>query len=202
MTDLTILTISQNQPYAQPFLRAHSKLARDLDATRVLLIDGKDVPSCEGLMESQLDHAISLTRTQYILEISDDEQPSPAMIEWLAARAYQEHDLWCFPLACLYPDRHHYISSEPLWPDYQTRLSTREKAGGRHRVHAGSPHGRGQIAPCALEHHKYIARTRQQREATLARYEELGAGDYFRIFSLPEDFDVETKPYEPMMAAA
>ena len=62
------------------------------------------------------------------------------------------------------------------------------KAGGRNRVHAGSPFGTGRRAPCAIEHHKFLVRPRDEREALLGRYEQIqpGAGKGFAMFSVPE----------------
>src|SRR5690606_10758983 len=92
---------------------------------------------------------------------------------------------------------HSYIVNPPLWPDLQTRLSVKAKSGGRTRVHAGSPFGTGTVAPCVLEHHKFLVRPRGEREALVERYEriERGAGLGYSMFSVPE-------PYEDQLRTA
>ncbi len=125
------------------------------------------------------------------------------MVAWLDARAYEEHDHWSFPRANLYPDEGSYATTDPLWPDNQTRLSVREKSGGRPVLHCGSPFGPGRVAPVVLEHHKFVVRGLAERRRALLRNERaLGAAPYYRIFSVPEDFDVDTAPYGRARVAA
>lgn len=147
-----------------------------------------------GVIENVLDDALAYARGgNMILRLDDDEAISQPMWSWLASGAYREHDHWAFPRQNLWPDATSYITSHSLWPDYQTRLSTIEKSGGRTRVHDGSPYGTGEIAPVAIEHHKFLIRSEADRRRILAGYEALGADRGHAAFSVPEDLiDVET----------
>src|ERR1700752_2044810 len=113
------------------------------------------------------------------------------MLSWLASAAYRQADHWAFPRLHLWPDAGQYISNAPLWPDLQTRLSVKAMAGGRHRVHQGSPHGTGRVAWVALEPHKFLCRPYAERQQLLERYEALqtgAGGELFDMFSLPERY--------------
>jgi hypothetical protein len=63
-----------------------------------------------------------------------------------------------------------------LFPDHQTRLSSREKSGGRYGVHAGSPFGGGTIAPVAIMHHKFIVRSLKARLQIARTYDKFSPG--------------------------
>jgi hypothetical protein len=197
MTDLTILCVTQGHDYARPFILEMERLASDVFAELVLVTDGHEVQS-DGYLESVLDDALKLCLTDYVLRLDDDEQATPEMRDWLAAGAYRGHDHWAFPRLNLWPDAAHHITNPPLYPDLQTRLSTKEKSGGRHDVHAGSPHGTGHIAPVAIEHHKFLCRPMEDRLALLERYEAIlpGAGKQYAMFSVPELYrdDLATWP--------
>ncbi len=76
-----------------------------------------------------------------------------------------------------------------LWPDHQTRLSTRAKASGRNWIHCGSPFGGGELAPVAIEHHKFMLFSVAERRAQSKRYDSIapGAGENMKAFQVPED---------------
>lgn len=197
--NLTILCVSAGDEYGIPFIDEMEALAGNLGAAFVLY-DG----SCAGCVEHVLDDAVAECADGYVLRLDDDERCSPGMVDWLHARRYETARHWCFPRAHLYPHVGSYITSPPLWPDLQTRLSTNRLAGSRRRVHAPSPHGTGQHAPVAIEHHKFIVRPEHERLALLDKYEQLqpGAGAGWRVFSHPESFQLDTAPYEPSAVAA
>lgn len=182
MSDLTILCITQHEPHAKPFLNHCASVAAVL-GMRFAIADGRGV----GVIENVLDEVIDGCPDGYILRIDDDEWISDEMIEWLATRAYREHDHWAFPRMNLWPNADHFITSHSLWPDYQTRLSVKAKSGGRTGVHDGSPFGTGELALCAIEHHKFLVRSEAERREILARYEALGADRGHAQFSVPED---------------
>lgn len=188
--DLTILCVTNYGAHSAPFLSALDGIAEFLGAEYVEH-DG----SYARCLEHVLDDAVAACPDGYILRLDDDELPTDEMIGWLAAGRYQQHDHWAFPRLNLYPDAGTYIRTEPLFPDLQTRLSVKAKSGGRAQVHEGSPFGTGEIAPVAIEHHKFIVRPLQERRALLERYERVwdGAGSgHFAAFSVPEDLaDVE-----------
>lgn len=151
----------------------------------------------KGYIESVLDEALKYTTRDYILRIDDDESISKPMLKWLASGVWASHDNWTFPRAHLWGDETHYIADSPLWPDYQTRLSTKAKSGQRLAIHAPSPHGAGEIAPCHILHHKFLVRSYEDRVRILDGYESMqeGAGKDFISFSVPERVGVvEARP--------
>lgn len=192
LEDLTILCVTEYGPHSEPFLCAMDALADRLECDFVQH-DGRGA----GCIENILDDAVAGCVSGYILRLDDDEKPSPGMERWLASGAYRESDHWAFPRAHLYPSACSYITSGELWPDLQTRLSVKERSGGRYQVHAGSPHGTGRRAPCVLEHHKFLCRGVAERTDLVGRYERMGAGAHHRVFSLPEEADVTVAPYLP-----
>lgn len=183
MSDLTLLTVTRGEPYAQPFLEAMRELGDDLGAGYVEW-DGAGVRCIEDV----LDQAVASCPDGYILRLDDDERVSPQMRYWLLARHYREHDHWAFPRLHLWPTEESYITTDPLYPDLQTRLSAKEKSGGRGQIHVGSPFGTGTVAPCPIEHWKFLVRDKAERQTLLEHYESItpGAGSYFLPFSLPE----------------
>lgn len=196
MTDLTILCVTQWEPFSMRFLNALSADALLLDALFVKY-DGRGA----GVIEGVLDDAVASCPEGYVLRIDDDERISPEMLAWLSTGAYRAHDHWAFPRLNLWPDAGHFVASHALWPDYQTRLSVKAKSGGRLRVHDGSPFGTGELAQCPIEHHKFLVRSESERREILARYAERGGAHGFSQFSVPEDLkDIDIRSRE-MVAA-
>jgi hypothetical protein len=166
---LSILCVSDCKPRALPFIENLRALAGRLDAEFVLVQDGKDVHSA-GYLESVLDEAIAMTYGDYILRVDDDEKVSPVMERWLATKEYEMSDHWSFSRVHFWGDEKTVILAKYYFPDVQTRLSVRAKAGHRKEIHAGSPWGFGTIAPAALEHHVYLVKTYEERLATAKKY--------------------------------
>ncbi len=196
MARLSILCATQAAPAIRPLLADMWHLAGQLGAEFTLLADGqmaqhelKDYPvnlvpvKSRGYLESVLDYGVSCCSGEFILRLDDDEKCSPAMEEWLRRREYMSHDHWKFPRMHLWGDTQSVLMAPQLFPDHQTRLSVAKKAGGRLTPHAMSPFGGGELAPVAIEHHKFLVRSRYEREATAAKWH---LGD-MRVFSLPED---------------
>lgn len=209
MSDLTILCVTKCEPYAEPFIRHMADVADQLDASFVLAVDGwppywlceksGNTPVIDllievqshGYIESVLDQAIDACPDGYILRLDDDEKASPELISFLDRMEYQEAPHWAFPRRHLWLDEEHFILNHPLWPDLQTRLSVKSMAGGRTTIHVGSPHGTGRVADdTPIDHHKFLVRSRDERERLLERYEAMqpGAGHNFAPFSVPERF--------------
>ncbi len=188
--NLTIVCISEGRSYAVPFIEEMRNAANILDAEFVYLRDGEDLHS-GGYLESVLDEAVSRCPEGYILRLDDAERLPPETVEWLLSGAYQAQEHWAFPRRNLYGDPQHYIANPPLWPDLQTRLSVKETAGSRPEIHSGSPYGTGTVAPVPIDHHKFLVRSREEREALIQRYDNIahGAGTGYSMFSVPEAYD-------------
>lgn len=198
MTRLSILCITEHGAHAPPFLTHFEEVSEQLDAALVIH-DGRGA----GCIENVLDEAVAACPDGMILRLDDDERMSLEMRDWLEDGDWQEHDHWAFPRHNLWPDEHSHITSHGLYPDLQTRLSVKAKSGGRHTVHQGSPYGTGEVAPCAIEHWKFLVRPIEERRELVARYESLqpGAGHRFSQFSVPEDVDW-TPTVEPVRVPA
>lgn len=213
--DLTVLCVTRGEGYALPFLEDMQELAEDIGATLVVAADGNTAFNhleglnpirvhSHGYIESVLDEALDHVATEYVLRLDDDERVSYGMYVWLLENHYRDADHWAFPRAHLWPDASRYVTSSPLWPDLQTRLSVKAKAGGRRVVHAGSPYGTGRVAPCVIEHHKFLVRPIEERRRLVERYEQIqtGAGREFLPFSMPELCDLRCEAYESVVEAA
>ncbi len=200
--DLTILCVTRVGRHTRPFIEQIADDARRTGAGLVLAVDAPVPPwmrdvgarvcrlASDGYLESALDDAVALCPEGYILRLDDDEILSGEALDWVGNGGYRAHDHWAFRRANLWPDAGRRIANEPLWPDLQTRLSTKAKSGGRQAIHAGSPFGTGEIAPGLIEHHKFLVRPRPEREALIERYDAVraGAGAGFAAFSVPELF--------------
>lgn len=208
---LSILCVTRLEPHAALFLSAMGTVASRVGAEFVLAVDGeapeRGFPDADrvgyvhskGYLESVLEDALTLCRGDWVLRLDDDERCSPMLANWLSTRQYVAHDHWKFPRAHFWPDECSVMMTPHLWPDHQTRLSVRGKAGGRTTVHAGSPFGGGEEAPVYLEHHKFLARSHAERLVIAMRYDRQipGAGTGgMRPFSLPEDVYDKVKVVE------
>jgi hypothetical protein len=200
MTLLSILCVTQAAPAVRPLLADMAHVATLLGAEFVLLADGqiaqfelREYPvklvavKSQGYVESVLDYGVSQCSGKYILRLDDDERCSMAMIDWLQRREYEAETHWKFPRMHLWGNANTVLITEQLFPDHQTRLSIKEKSGGRHFPHAMSPFGGGELAPVCIEHHKFLVRSRAERERTAAKWHQ---GD-MKAFSLPEDVIAE-----------
>lgn len=183
MSTLTVLVVTEYGRHAGPFRLAAAGLAERVGASYVEF-DGTSA----RCLEETLDVAVRSCPDGHILRLDDDEQATPELEQWLADREYLGSDHWAFPRLNLYPDETTYVANHGLYPDLQTRCSVKAKSGGRARVHQGSPFGIGEIAPVAIEHHKFLCRPFFEREQLVDRYEKLqpGAGTRFVAYSLPE----------------
>lgn len=145
----------------------------------------------QGYIESVLDDALKVCAGEYVLRLDDDETCSPEMVEWLASGTWAQSDIWTFPRQHLWQDEQHYILNPPLWPDPQTRLMVREKAGARIGVHQACPFGAGHDTFAPIRHHKFLVRTKRERIALAEHYERITAGaglsPTYKPFQLPED---------------
>lgn len=212
--NLSILCVTKAEPHALRMIGDLVASSQSLGCECVIVADGTQalawlnnlglngqcklgLAASKGYIESVLDEAITLTTGDYILRIDDDERISAGMIEWLREQRYLSSPHWKFARAHVWHNNT-YILDHPLWPDHQTRLSTRELSGNRNTIHCGSPHGGGKLAPVVIEHWKFLVRSREQRQEIVDRYERLqpGAGNNFKVFSVPESVmsSINTEP--------
>jgi hypothetical protein len=210
---LSILCVTKGEAYAEPFLAHIADLGKACEAEVVIAADGYDalervfaIPKLaekaalvrvesRGYVESVLDYAIAGTKGRWVLRLDDDERVTPEMGAWLQDRAFLLHPVWSFRRLNLWRDEKHVLVDPMglLWPDPQTRLSHRELAGGRYKIHQASPHGLGKIAPnpVCIEHHKLLVKTLDERRAITKRYDAIEPGKgsgVFLPFSCPEDY--------------
>lgn len=210
MTPLTILCLTAGEPHARRFIQYHRRLAANLEARYVLVYDVGLMQAIDpvitqlahfrmfgnGYLESVYDRALAQLRLPddtYLLRLDDDETISLRMFQWLVAEQYTLADHWKFPRRHLWGTSGYYITTPPLYPDHQTRLSRASHAGGRGVIHAGSPFGGGVLVHdpgIHLVHHKFLVKDRAAREAVAARYDAVqpGAGTSPGMipFTLPE----------------
>lgn len=201
--DLSLLCVTRASPATIPFVRALVENARMLGAEVCIIADGDDsatllrvnnIPVAgtvysKGYIESVLDNCVAMTTRDYVFRIDDDEALPGSALHWLASGLYRDEPHWKFCRAHLTIDNPaQYYAQPPLWPDHQTRLSTRALSLGRTTIHCGSPHGGGALAPVLIEHHKFRIKTREERIEIVNRYNriERNAGTNFAPFSVPE----------------
>jgi hypothetical protein len=201
---LSILCITRAESHAWPFLAEMQALAVRIGARFVVVADGAEaahallsssisptvtgIAQSEGYLESILDEGVALCPPGYVLRLDDDERCSPAMVSWLASGAWTSEPAWAFATAGLWGDDQSVIVTPELWPQYHTRLTVKERAGGRRRIHAPDPHGRGAVAPVVLEHHKFRVKSQAERLAIADRYHQIRPGAGKRCHSVPELF--------------
>lgn len=192
---LTLLCVTAGGEHASSFLDGFRDVAQAIKADYVEY-DGRDA----GCIEHVLDDALDVCKPGYVLRLDDDEACSTKLIEWLAGGEYLIADHWCFPRYNLWPDEGSFITSHALFPDLQTRLSLKDKSGGRQTPHQPSPHGTGRCATVPILHHKFLVKPIEERRRILDSYEQIqpGAGSNFTAFSLPETLsDVQVSPVTP-----
>jgi hypothetical protein len=201
---LSILCITQAEAYADRFIEEMIQLAEELPRCEFILLADRvpagswleglpvtPVPvASRGYLESVLNLGVAACSGDYVLRLDDDEMCSMAMRKWLIRGAYVSADHWKFPRLHLWKDEGHCLRTPQLWPDHQTRLSAKVKAGGRPGIHDGSPHGGGEDAGVVIEHHKFLVKSYEDRRAIALRYESIHRGtglDGMTAFNLPED---------------
>lgn len=159
--------------------------------------------TADQLQEDVMDEAVAACSGDWVLRLDDDEMLSPALLRWLETGAYERTNapVYAFPRVYLWPDAAHVLVNEGMYPDLQTRLGRKACMFGVDHVHAGNRYGTGLVVPYAIEHHNLLVKTREQREAILARYESLrpGAGTipHYARYNVPEMFYevLQSKPY-------
>ena len=194
---LSILCVSRVDECSLPFISYMQEAAAQLGAQFVLAADGsyayRRAPidsvlvRSRGYFESALDQALVACDSDYVLRLDDDERMSSAMMQWMQSGIWHASDNWEFPRSHDWYDG--VLMTPQLFPDYQTRLSVKAKAGGRHGIHAGSPYSAERASVC-IEHHKFVVKDYKERRRIAESYDAYhpgyGTGNMLP-FSLPED---------------
>jgi len=213
--ELTILCITNGREFAGRFIQRMFDTANRIQARLILGLDGEKAQAagypCHAsmnlqavsLQEDVADEAVKACPDGWILRIDDDEVISPALEKWLKEDGYltAKQALYAFPRVYMWGDEKHILVNDGMWPDLQTRLGWKPYMLGYSYVHAGNPNGTGAIVPYAIEHHKLLVLSHEERKEISYRYENLrpGAGTLpqYARYNLPEMFYevFETKEY-------
>lgn len=214
---LSILCVTNAEPHAGLFILRMARLATVLGCEFVIGCDGlaaRLAPYCHladieinlpahdiPLQECVSDIAVNSCSGDYILRLDDDEVVSRSLEQWLLEKKYEGGTLFAFPRVYMYPDTKHILCNEGIFPDLQTRLGLKHNMLGVNHIHAGNPHGTGDVIPYAIEHHSLIVKTYQRRQEIADRYEGIkpGAGrsNTYGRYLIPEDIyeNLETREY-------
>lgn len=214
---LSIVCVTNGESHVGSYVKRMRQLADNLKAEFVLGLDGQtaqtsklreyadtaiDLPAHDvPLQEKVLDLAIEQCKGAYVLRLDDDEVVSQALEMWLAKKEYENGKLFAFPRVYMFNDESHVLANEGIWPDLQTRLGLKPLMFGVNGIHAGNPNGTGAVIPYALEHHKLLVKSYEQRKEIADRYEAIrpGAGysDTYARYNTPEDIysELVIKPY-------
>lgn len=214
---LSILCVTNGDKHVGAFVERMPQLAKRLNAELVLGLDGPTAQSADyrkladvavdlpahdvPLQEQVIDVAVGACNGEFILRLDDDEAVSESLEKWLLEGRYKAGRLFAFPRVYMWGDESHVLSNEGIYPDLQTRLGLKALMFGVNAIHAGNPNGTGTVIPYALEHHKLLVKTYEQRRAIADRYEAIRAGAGYSFtygrYNTPEDsYQVlETKPY-------
>lgn len=200
---LSILCVTRGDARAIPFLKHHEELALRCMAELIVAVDDDPILVMAalryqwtrivrvrslGFIESVLDRAVMECQGEYVLRLDDDETLSADLATWIVSGRWQDAMNWQFRRAWLWPDERHCIGSAPHWPDWQTRLSVRQMAGGRTHAHAGSPYGPGSMCVIgAIKHHKLLFWSMPERRALVDWYNKVAPGSLAALerFYLP-----------------
>jgi hypothetical protein len=196
VTSLSIACVTQSAPHARPFLEGMATVARSIGAQFVLAVDGGpcDVQAdvtvwvqSRGFLESVLDEAVWRCGGDYVLRLDDDERCSPAMVAWLLSGAWRASAAWKFATAGLWGTAQDVLVMPELWPQYHVRLTTKALAAGQTRIHQRHrADAQARVAPCVLEHHKFLVKSLDERKAIRQRYERVQPGAGKACHSVPE----------------
>lgn len=142
------------------------------------------------VIEDVLADAHAACGTEWVLRLDDDETLSAPAVSWLWSWLRSDQtgvSVIGFPRANLWGGEGTMLAEEYMWPDPQMRL-TRRGAETRSAIHQGLSPDR--FSPAVILHHKFLVKSREDREAIARRYEATsagcGLGEHYVRFSLPE----------------
>lgn len=198
---LSVLCATQAEACARPFLAEMRPLAHACGGRFQVVLDrsesyerwttlglkGDCVVAQDGVHQA-MQELIGQCASDYALILDDDERCTPALAEWLREGRYEDADFWYIQRAWLYHDTKHYISSAKHWPNPALRIGRPARVHVPRAIHAGWMDGPGTraTAPYAMEHHKLLIRSFEERQATVARYEAIRRDAGMPSHYLPE----------------
>lgn len=196
--NLSILTVTRFEKHTPRFLKHFRALADIFRAEFVVGYDRCDRVECDadvyfpvqtrGTIEHVLAEAYAACSGEYVLRLDDDETLSAKAIYELDQWSMNESDekVYDFPRANLWGSESTAITSGNLFPDFQSRLMPKAKET-RTQLHQGL--FSDGVIPGLILHHKFLVKTREEREEIAARYEQIGEGlgsGHYLQFSVPE----------------
>jgi hypothetical protein len=152
---LSIICCTQAEYYALPYLAMMANLAEVCGAELILVTDRNLELNVfyDKLVIGTFEDGIKASSGDYVLQLNDDECASTAMTLWLWNEEYSSAKSWMFPRFNLWVNDKSAILTPPYFPDYRLRLVSNDNSL--------SP---AEIAPVAIENHKFIARTYSERK--------------------------------------
>lgn len=155
--------------------------------------NGVEFIDVEGnYFEELIDPVIYACDGEYILRVDDDESVSSGLRDWLSTGEFVRRDSWFFSRRHLWPDAGHCLAKQPYFPDFQARLSVNRQARRPVKIHAAHAYPAYRAPSWAyLNHHVFLIRTREERQAITAKYETIRTGKPFEA----KDVNV-VKPYD------
>lgn len=204
---LSVFCATRAEPHTPPFLSAMRDVADACHGAFVVVADGAEavhrveemsvwpdqiVPAIQGIHQTMED-AIHRCTDDYVFCLDDDECCTHALVDWLTEERYRDADLWDVPRAWLYPDAQHHITGRKHWPNYDLRIGRQSIVSVPRVIHGGWLQGTGMRwpAPFAIEHHKLLIRSLEERVETVARYEAIKVGAGIPKQYVPERYKVD-----------
>lgn len=146
-------------------------------------------------------HSPEKLKTDWALHLGDDELMGEWFDQDVEMLMKAPYEVYSFPRYNLINDPHHYVANSPWYPDWAQRLFRPGSLIHNGEVHEGAAvTGRLSMARPHIFHCDYLDLDKQAREAKWKNYLKQGVveasrkrglpDDYYRRFSLPEDYDV------------
>ncbi len=185
---LSVFCATRAEDHVWPFLLDMVTVARRCGGEFVMVADGAVawdrltngdfpddvIPAIDGVHRT-MERAIQNNTSDYVLVLDDDERCTAGLVEWLASESYLGTDFWDIPRAWLFRDTKHFITSRKHWPNYDLRVGRRILVSVPTVIHHGWMARAGTSAECAhaIEHHKLLIRSLEDRIALVKHYESI-----------------------------
>lgn len=149
------------------------------------------------MIEAVLNEAYALCTSDWIFRLDDDEIISESFFPEVHNKIDQDEiDHYWFPRFYNVGDLEHFINATPWHPDRQMRLFRKSKL----IPHSGAQDDATKIngpseywSDCHIFHLKWLQFTRKERELQWSQRPSKGINDFFKPFTLYEDFEAKWK---------